>query len=114
MDLTKIVDTETVVEASRRTGSWKQAIIDYLYHRPEFTATVEEILEATDHNYVEGSNSAKRAHCLASQLTYMRQDLNVETFRPKKGSVTLLGLRNDTGDINPFIVPEIEDEVTAE
>lgn len=85
--------SETEIDATSIKSSsepWKERIVSYLIDREDPLATYEEILEATDDKY-NGDNFNKRKHCLDSQFTYIRQDLNILT-KKVDDKIAVLGI----------------------
>lgn len=103
IDVTKLVDEKAAVEASTivdGTTPWKHRIVEFMAHREDAPASVEEILKATDPKF-NGENLSKRRHCLASQLTYLRQDEGIVTKTLDDEKIVLLGVKR--GDkVVPF------------
>jgi len=108
-DLTKMVDEKKTV-AAKSNSSWKDRILEYLLEQPDKTATVIDVLKATDDKFVEGQNLTKREHCLASQRTYMKDmfadDKKVPYFgiaaESTDGIMKLVGVYKDANTIHPF------------
>lgn len=100
-DYTKLVDTSKEIKANTSSKSWKHIIIEYLLTQPNHTAPIKEVLTNTDPKYTV-DNYSKRKHCLDSQKTYMKQDLNV-IAEYNDTNMRLIGVLDPKKDvIHPF------------
>lgn len=100
---TNLIDekAEPINAAAVNQTPWKNRIIDYLLTKKNHTATIKEVLKATDDKYNE-ENYSKRKHCLDSQKTYMKQDLNVIAAY-QDDTIKLVGVYNPKKNIiQPF------------
>lgn len=103
-DLSKLVDTTKEVTAVSGIP-WKERIVDYLLTKPGYRAPIKQVLADTDEKH-DPNNYSKRKHCLDSQKTYMKQDLNVIAEWQGEDMV-LVGLYDPKKDvINPFKAPK--------
>lgn len=92
------VDTET---------NWKQRIVEFLLEQPGLKAPNIEILKNTDPEFRNEKDKAhlrKRLHCLASQRTYMRQDLNL-VLKHSNDETQLIGVRVSPTTVRRFKDP---------
>ena len=97
MNVDKLIDPKAAVDAKSvvdGTTPWKHRIVEYCANKPDGAATVEEILKNTDPKF-NGENLAKRRHCLASQLTYLRQDEGIVTKTLDDEKIVLLGVKRE-------------------
>ncbi len=79
------LNLDTEAEATRTAGKggtpWRIRIIEFLASKDGYTASIVEVLEATDDKYsadLDASQVRKRKHCLDSQKTYAWQDEGVD------------------------------------
>ena len=101
MKLEEMVDMKKEVAVADTSVSFKDRIVKYLLDQKGFAAPVEQLLKDIDPKY-DGSNFSKRKHCLDSQKTYMKQDLNVYASYVDEGKTMQLdGLKID-GVVRPF------------
>lgn len=95
MKLDNLLDESRAIDANSisTSSTWKERIVTFMTSADEAEHSIVEILEATDPIF-DGKNLSKRKKCLESQLTYIRQDLDIHIKRVND-QVTLVGLIRD-------------------
>lgn len=91
LDETKSVDAKLV---RLSTTSWKQSIVEHMIAQDEPMQSIESVLKATDPKY-NTDNYRQRKKCFESQMTYIRQDLNIHILRDADDNVALVGILKD-------------------